>query len=500
MDLLKSFKKLFTSNQYFDNPLKVLQSVNKSNSYFDIELKKGKKYPFLQKFTFDNYEAFNEEIYQVNMIANDVFSSADSLVDIDELKEWIKASPNSWLIYKESLVEGFIHVEVIKKSRAELIRKGISHEGEIESKDILDPLDATEDDYIHIGSLVNRNYNGHDKKKQYYIALYLLLGLVEYIWKIIHIKESSPYKIIAVDYPDKSGNHNANALLRKYGFTNENGEKTSEGDNIYLLDLKQIDNNQPLRYLLENIFIRRNLFKDKIYNKEMSEEKSKNSTLSFNRLDKIKVLYLASNPTESEYMNLHEEYVKINQVLSSYGREKILLEDIWDVTAIKFQKSILKYKPHIIHFTGHGEEKNIKLQELSHKLGINMNDGSGIVVDNGLSKKHVISSEALINTFKIISTIVDIKLVMLSACHSENQAKGISLYIPYVIGMSKQIGFNSAILFSTTFYSSLLNNFTPEISFELAKNLLELYNLKDSNIPILYVNGKKYQSGVCKNG
>jgi len=69
------------------------------------------------------------------------------------------------------------------------------------------------------------------------------------------------------------------------------------------------------------------------------------------------------------------------------------------------------------------------------------------------------------------------------ACYSEMQAPAIAKHIPCVVGMSKAVGDNAAIVFAKAFYRGLGYGKNVETAFELGTNQLDLSKLKDKDTP-----------------
>ncbi len=69
----------------------------------------------------------------------------------------------------------------------------------------------------------------------------------------------------------------------------------------------------------------------------------------------IKILVLASNPEETARLRLDREIREIKRILRrSQRREEFSVESILAAQIEDLQESILKEKPRIVHFCGHG--------------------------------------------------------------------------------------------------------------------------------------------------
>lgn len=67
------------------------------------------------------------------------------------------------------------------------------------------------------------------------------------------------------------------------------------------------------------------------------------------------ILFLAANPKNSTPLDLTQEVKEIDAGLQrSQKRDKFQLEQEWAVAPGDVQRSMLDYKPQIVHFSGHG--------------------------------------------------------------------------------------------------------------------------------------------------
>lgn len=181
--------------------------------------------------------------------------------------------------------------------------------------------------------------------------------------------------------------------------------------------------------------------------------------------DKIKILFLGANPLNKTRLRIDKELREIEIGLRmSKERENILLSERWAVTASMLQQAILDENPNIIHFSGHGTEDGIMLED---------SDGN----------YQFVPEQALENLFSLFSDTV--KCVILNACYSEIQARAISKHIQYVIGMSSAIPDETAISFSVGFYKALGAGKGIEFAYKLGVNSVQLEGLTGDEIPQL---------------
>jgi hypothetical protein len=184
----------------------------------------------------------------------------------------------------------------------------------------------------------------------------------------------------------------------------------------------------------------------------------------------IKILFLAANPLDSERLALDEEARSIeDKIRVSKLREEIKFRTKWAVRPDDMQQALLEEEPTIVHFSGHGGGKaGIALHTEAH----------------GCTK--LIASEALADLFKILKD--NIRVVVLNACHSHEQAKAIVQEIDFVVGMADSIGDEAARVFAAAFYRGLAFGRTVQAAFDLGLNELKLMGLKqDEEVPVLLV-------------
>ncbi len=199
---------------------------------------------------------------------------------------------------------------------------------------------------------------------------------------------------------------------------------------------------------------------------EKEEDGSTRRTVFQREDEKKKILFLSANPASDLRIDKEAKAIKSN-ILKSEVRDNIEFEIELAVTPDDIMETILRYKPNIVHFSGHGEK-------------------DGIIVEDDHGAPMIIPLNALGNLFKIFAKDVDINLecVVLNACYSEEQAFKIAEHITHVIGMNKKIKDTSSIRFSTGFYKSLGQGKPYDYAFEMGKVAIELYAEEGEETPI----------------
>lgn len=203
-----------------------------------------------------------------------------------------------------------------------------------------------------------------------------------------------------------------------------------------------------------------------------------------------KVLFLASNPSNTAKLQLEREFARISQQLQD-NEHDIQLYAQWAVTTDALLDAILTYKPYILHFSGHGigthrPGSSAGSAQRDHiMLKGRDEDKAGIVLTDEKGQEKIVSTKALGQLFETITKKFPIQAIVLNACYSENQAKALTRYVPYVIGMNNAISDPAAIEFSNGFYLGIAKENDVELGFDLAKNKILMEGFSGEDIPIL---------------
>jgi hypothetical protein len=193
------------------------------------------------------------------------------------------------------------------------------------------------------------------------------------------------------------------------------------------------------------------------------------------------ILFLASNPVDTSKLDLEREFAKIHSKLQDTHYE---LKSAWAVTSDSLQDSILTYEPRIIHFSGHGTGSGASGQRAIQRAPTKQ---AGICLQNETGQSQLVSGDALASLFEVCLSIFNLEVVLLNACHSEEQAKAIfASGVPYVIGMNTAVYDESAIEFATGFYRGLAKTGKVDIAFKLAVSAIKLKGLKGVSTPVIY--------------
>jgi CheY-like chemotaxis protein len=180
----------------------------------------------------------------------------------------------------------------------------------------------------------------------------------------------------------------------------------------------------------------------------------------------IKILFLAASPQDMPPLKLDKEVRGIDLALrQTEFRDRFDIKQHWAVRVTDLQSYLLRYRPDIVHFSGHGSIS------------------SQIILEDNYGNSHPVSPRALSQVFSVLKD--NIRCVVLNACYSEQQAQAIAQHIDCVVGMSKAIGDAAAINFAMAFYQALGYGRNVKTAFDLGCAQIDLENLDEQDTPKL---------------
>jgi hypothetical protein len=183
---------------------------------------------------------------------------------------------------------------------------------------------------------------------------------------------------------------------------------------------------------------------------------------------RLRILFLAANPTSSTRLDLTREARQIKDRLDGATRaSRVELVTEWAARRSDLQRLLLEVEPDVLHFSGHGSARSQILLE-----------------DDEGNPAHV-EKDALVNLLGILPG--RLRLVVLNACDTEPVAEALVQHIACAIGMHEPIGNEAAIAFATAFYQALGFGQPVANAFRLGCNALELLRIPEEGTPSLKV-------------
>jgi hypothetical protein len=197
------------------------------------------------------------------------------------------------------------------------------------------------------------------------------------------------------------------------------------------------------------------------------------------------ILLLSANPKNTSQLRLTEEMRDIKEGLRlSDNRDLFSINTASAIRPRDIRRAILTYKPHIIHFSGHGSQEE------------------GLLFEDETGATKFVDASALADLFKLFAN--QLECVVLNACYSKYQALEIARHINYVVGMSQEIQDKAAIEFAVGFYDGLGAGEGYDFAYKLGCNAILMAGIKQHLIPE-FINLKsqdssqKYTSEVSQN-
>ena len=183
------------------------------------------------------------------------------------------------------------------------------------------------------------------------------------------------------------------------------------------------------------------------------------------------ILYISATPTNVDNLQVDFEFKKIKASLEGgLNRDEFeLLSPLMAVSLQDFLQAKHRYKPAIIHFSGHG------LQD-------------GLMFATSENVFQIIPTELLREVFKGIEAYA--KLIVLNACYSSAQAKILSEKGIYVLGMNVPVTDTAAIDLADNLYRFISDGQTTEEAFVNVKILIALNFPAEAETLEMWKNGK----------
>jgi hypothetical protein len=158
---------------------------------------------------------------------------------------------------------------------------------------------------------------------------------------------------------------------------------------------------------------------------------------------------LAANPIDQNRLALTDEYRLLrSKLFDNIDAGSCDLRVEWAARAADLKRALRETQPHIVHFSGHGNDESISLEDDERKT-------------RPLSK---VKLELLFN-----SSRNQIRAVVLNACYSARQAESLSELVDFVIGTTVPITDAAALRFTNDLYRVIAMGGTMREAFNKAK-------------------------------
>ena len=181
----------------------------------------------------------------------------------------------------------------------------------------------------------------------------------------------------------------------------------------------------------------------------------------------LKLLFLSANPRDTAPAGGDEEFRSIEREIAALpNSSQFLLIPKFAVRPSDLQPALLKHRPNIVHFCGHGRAGKLLFVAAS---------GESEEVDGGVLNQ-------ILATHNVESTI---SLIVLSACFSESLAQDLCEQVHAVVGMSSMVTAEAATAFSAAFYRGIGYGESLQSAFDMGKAALAVGQPPEEAIPQL---------------
>ena len=171
--------------------------------------------------------------------------------------------------------------------------------------------------------------------------------------------------------------------------------------------------------------------------------------------ERIRILILSANPWATGRILVDEEEREIfEKIHEGPFRNRFELHNRAATRVVDLQKLLMIYRPHIVHFSGHGSKQE------------------KIILGGTQGRAKTVDQQGLAEVFTLYSNHV--RLVLLNACFTKAQARSISEVVDYSIGAGQAIGDRVAVRFAGAFYRALGFGKSIRAAFESARAELSL--------------------------
>ena len=187
---------------------------------------------------------------------------------------------------------------------------------------------------------------------------------------------------------------------------------------------------------------------------------------------KTTILFWAANPVDTDALRLDEEVRTIDERLQTTElRDRFDLRQQWALRIGDLSEGLLRYRPSVVHFSGHGSAAGRLMVEDGHGASTQVPPAALAMLFATIMRSE--SSRGLV-------------CVVFNACYSAAQAEAVAQHVPCVVGTSRAIGDDAAIRFAGGFYRALGYGESIQVAFELGRNEIALHGLDEETTPRLH--------------
>lgn len=175
--------------------------------------------------------------------------------------------------------------------------------------------------------------------------------------------------------------------------------------------------------------------------------------------NKLKILYLAANPLDTGHLRIAAEERELTaRIRQGLDRDAFEIVCFQAVRPQDLLRGLQEVKPHILHFSGHGN--------LDKQIVLETEDG----------RSQPIAPQDLAELVKHFKT--NLKVAVMSCCYGREQASALNQVLDFTIGMDNPISDSGAVNFSANFYQVLASGGSIRQAFEAARLVTSMQGRK----------------------
>ena len=179
--------------------------------------------------------------------------------------------------------------------------------------------------------------------------------------------------------------------------------------------------------------------------------------------DKLKVLFLSAS--RGALRVDHELRAIVERIRRAPAGDQIELVSEWAVRTTDITDALLRHRPNVVHFSGHGRAD------------------AGIFLEDERGRPVGVLPDTMCRLFAPLRGTT--RLVILNACETRPIAEALQYVVDYTISMRKPITDAAAIAFAAGFYGALAHRETVRSAFNSALTQLDLSLIPEADIPDL---------------
>jgi hypothetical protein len=150
---------------------------------------------------------------------------------------------------------------------------------------------------------------------------------------------------------------------------------------------------------------------------------------------RLTILVLAANPLDSERLRLDAEVRALDAALrQGEASGRFDLRQQWAVRSGDLVDALLRHRPAILHFAGHGDA------------------GGNLIVEDLAGLAASVRPAAFA---ALLAAVPGVRGVVLNACWSDAQAAALLPHVDWVVGMAQEVADDAAVAFAAGFYRGL---------------------------------------------